>query len=161
MAGLTNGFIDEFLEKVGVSEEYSGCYPVDLMPDRVADSFSMVCNLSTSRQTGSHFVTVVGRERTITYYDSLAFPLVIASPQMYSRLESYGKIIVRGVRRPVQSLLSDFCGLFAIYYVLRNDPSRNASITSNLLPFSNSNLRANDSICVENIDRLMIINRQS
>jgi hypothetical protein len=161
--GLTNGYIYTTLKKrLKLSSTFKDVYAADTL--KIAklseeNNFICVCNLSPSGTAGSHFVCIVGRPSEIVYIDSLALPPDL-SPQLYNALVSMNRPIKSLIKQRIQSSNSHFCGYFAIYFACLFDKRRFPKI-SGLKRFSKTQLSANDDICVDNLKKIIKMNKMA
>lgn len=138
--GLTNIFIDFFLKHF--CDNYAGCFSNDEIPRVEKNNYSLVLNLSSSKQKGSHFIVVIIKTDAILYIDS--FGLICFDPLIRKFMLSFNRPILFN-KRQIQHFLSKKCGFYAILYCLYFDRDRDYLIT-----FS-SDLMTNDKKCIQHI----------
>ena len=155
--GLSNGFIHNILKNELKCHSFIGVYAandIDIEKVQESNEFIFICNLSPREHPGTHFVTIIGDRKQLLYCDSLALP-IHTSQDLLNSLKKIGKRKMSTlIMTPIQSALSDFCGIYAIYFVLLFDYVRFPIVTEQN-KFSKTHLRENDFICVENIKQII------
>lgn len=147
-SGISNHEISSILNPA--CKGFAGVFSADTIPSSLVaqKNFSIVCNLSKAGKPGSHFVTLIDRERYILYIDSLGLPCV--TPTIKHFLEKKKKPVFYN-KTQIQHLSSKFCGFFCILFVLYFDREWEEPLI-----FS-KNLLRNDRVCIKKI--LEILNK--
>ena len=130
---------------------FKGVFSSDNIPF-FSGNFVVVCNLSNVREIGSHFVVIGRLEGTIVYLDSLSLNWVNGHLKWYLNKISSSTEKITVLNHPVQSPLSQGCGVYCIFFVLLFH-SMALPVTPPLIKFDRWN--NNDSICLKNIDILV------
>lgn len=155
--GLSNGYIHDVLKHhIQLSRRFVDVYAADTINItrlRRKDKFIFISNLAKSGETGTHFVCVVGTSDRLLYLDSFGQSPRL-SPTLYTKLKSLGRKIVLQYKSPIQSMTSDFCGMYCIYFACLHDDIRMAD-TQGILPFSSAQLKKNDALVMYNIKSLL------
>ena len=149
---LYNFEIDEFLSRFRLPY-YRGVFSSDNAPN-IDDDFILICNLSNSKQVGSHYITICRANKTLFVYDSLA--LNMGNKELLTYLEPLKRRCLEMcfIKKPIQPPDSDACGLYCIFFVLFYH-----LIASNCRPHTVGikkfeHLEHNDYICIDNINIL-------
>jgi hypothetical protein len=128
--GVSNLFLDDVLSRY--CGDFLGVYSNNTLPvaSRIVglDRFSVVVNLSPAQSPGSHFVVIAVDERAIYYSDPLVLSVDYLAPGIRNFLAATAvahggrrrRIFIRPTMR-VQHPKSNYCGLFALAYVLHAD----------------------------------------
>jgi hypothetical protein len=108
--------IDEILYSNLISKQfYQGCYPCDIVPEPLKYPATFVVNNDDSLGPGEHWVAVyIPNPDTLYYFDSLN-----GEPNecLFEYLNKFKILLKNNVR--VQSLFSDSCAHFCIYFVIQ------------------------------------------
>lgn len=97
---------------------FIGVYPSDLIPVIRKFPSSLVLNTDKHDEGGSHWLAVyIQDEETLDFFDSFGLP-----PEAYG--EDIARFVMnyRHVRRnkiPLQSLTSNVCGQYCIYFIIK------------------------------------------
>ena len=83
--GISNHYIDRLMEQV--SYNFRGTFSADNIPIFQEDFFSIIVNLSSEGEKGSHFIAISSSASKILYFDSFG------SQQTNSSIEQYLKNI--------------------------------------------------------------------
>ena len=165
LIGLTNREVEAYLRRMELQQFFAGCFAVDEVPTEELSrmkKFALVVNLSISSQAGSHFVVLqADNENCLNYFDSLAI-----NP---AHLHSVAKNMLNGLGRSeiciqlpirVQSVISAYCGVYSIFFVMLTDSERfpNQSGLESFATASSSDRLSNDGKCLRNIQRLLTQN---
>ena len=151
--GLSNIFIEKNLYKV--TKKFKGVFSSDNIPNKLQNlnDFSIICNLSKENEIGTHFITILVKDKEIFILDSLG------DTSIFGDVTPINKFLKKVMNRrtlyrnsqQLQSLTSQYCGFYCIYFVLLFE--------KNSLPkfqiFSKTNLRKNDSIVIKEIKKLL------
>lgn len=157
MSGLSNIYISKLLKDQLKVKTFRGVYSADSIPKSLLGNSaksSCIVNLSNRDEKGSHFITLVVDEKSITVYDSLNLPTEVLTPDILKRLESSKKKIRYALKSPIQDISSSFCGFYCIFYVLMN-AGEQFSVKYRIRPFIPKPHRKNDAIVIENIIQLI------
>ena len=144
---LYNIEIDEFLSRYDLPH-YIGVFSSNTIP-KLPRKCVFICNLSNDYQTGTHFITICRINKELIILDSLA--LNMANSMLLRKLRSIAKTVSH-LQEPIQSIKSQSCGLFCIFFVLL---FHRDNISRDILQFNKHNLRQNDIICAQNVKLLL------
>ena len=140
--GLTNIYLDKLL--IPYCKYFKGVYSCDTIPlFPKLYPFSIIINLSSVNEPGSHFVSVFVRNGKVIYYDSLGLPSI--NPHINKFLKQYANVY-KSNNMQFQCLNSVFCGYYAALFVILMD--RGMSFQKFLNLYS-KNCEDNDMIVVE------------
>jgi hypothetical protein len=116
--GITNIYIDKLLTPL--CADFEGTFSADTIPQHLSrkDRFSLIANLSEEKEAGTHFITIVGRPNFMLYIDSIGLPCTNIHIRNFLK-SCKRKLLYNTV--VIQHPNNDFCGYFAILYVLLND----------------------------------------
>ena len=138
--GVSNKYIEDVLTLY--CPNFIGVYSSDNLPTELAnkEKFSLVCNLSPSKEPGSHFITIFSDRKHVFYMDSLGLNCFHKSISTFLNLTKK-KIIINTTQ--IQDFSSIYCGFFSILLCMffENPNAINVS-------FSKDHLRRNDVLCL-------------
>ena len=109
--GLTNKYVEDVCNLV-LRHNFIGTYPIDLFPFKtdIKKPYSMVINLSTSEEPGSHFIAMYISNNKIEYFDSYGLP-----PISYRILEFINNNNYIHNNLTIQNMNSTHCGYYCYY----------------------------------------------
>ena len=153
---MNSSTIERYLKRIGVSDAFKGVCPADVWP-RTKENDILICNLSSTSEPGTHFVTLhFTGSGNIHYFDSLAMnPSDALKERMDEHLAVTGGRLVAKIKKPIQPMMSYMCGFFALYHVLildKRDCVKGAGLKSFV-----AGGRDNSERCVYNIIRMIEI----
>lgn len=156
--GLSNLFIQNVAGKYA-RNSFAGTFSSNNIPRNLAErpNFTFICNLDKVGEVGSHFVTVVADPENIIYVDPLGLPCLNKDISCF--LKQSGRRVSYNTRT-IQHPLSNFCGFYALLYVLHFDYSvsnkKKKKTRYNLkLVFKDTQLEENDARCLEYLKYLL------
>lgn len=146
MAGVTNKYIDSVLEDT--SNLYMGCFSANNIPTKLLtkNEFSVICNLSSKEEIGTHFVCIIRTPDKLMYLDPYGLPCFIDSITTF--LARFSKPVFYNSIQ-IQSLNSNFCGIYCILFVLAYE--NNVLFD---LRFAND-LIHNEQLCISMIEHIL------
>ena len=156
--GVSNHYLNRILYSLPL-KRYRGCFAIDNVPiSQLSIPSSIICNLSRRGTVGSHFIVLHIDRRQITLQDSfgklgwmLSNDLKKLVKQLCSAFQLPFKIVNETA---VQDEQSDFCGFFAMQFVLEKEIPRRQ--TKKLIRrWKPRQLQKNDFIVIENIINLI------
>ena len=145
--GLYNEYINKYLSQLPI--HFDGCFSIDLIPNEIfkRKNFILVINTANSTQKVGHFVTLIRKENMCILFDPLAI-------NMYRDYFSFKcGLFLHYLTHPIQSPLSNYCGYYAILFVMYFNFRPNF----HLLFIRNLNVNAllqNDRICKYYIEKI-------
>ena len=158
--GVTNIYLYNTLKNsIKCSNLFVGVFSSDNMNVKklkMKEEFILICNLSPQKHAGTHFVTIVANKREILYCDSLALP-INTSNELFSNLKNIRKKVTNFIKHPIQASLSNFCGIYCMYFVALFDHKRFPHVIYQK-KFVKHHLKKNDFICVNNLKELLMQN---
>jgi hypothetical protein len=114
MVGLTNLQVEKIGKKL-IGDSFLGVYPSDSIPSiKNINNNSIIFNLSTHSEPGSHYVAVLFNKNKIYYFDSYGKKL--SNKHIKNNLKQY-KLPIFYHTRTIQDNNSIFCGLFTLAYL--------------------------------------------
>jgi hypothetical protein len=137
-------------------KNFEGVFSADTIPEEKLlklSRFSIVVNLSSAEEKGSHFVCIVKlSEKECLYLDPLAlnFTLHAYIVPFLERIQC-GRLF--SLSKPVQARESNKCGWFTIYFCMLFDSNYDVEIP--LVKFVTKSLEKNDAVCLKNIRALL------
>lgn len=140
--GITNVYIDKIMSQI--SSSYKGTFACNVIPYFDNQTFSLIINLSTDREKGSHFISLFVLKNKIVYFDSYGLKNNNKFVEKY--LQKYNKQIIYS-NKTIQHISSAHCGYFAMSFILSLE--NNISLIKFLSFFRENNLIVNDYICVK------------
>lgn len=150
MEGITNVEIIDFLEKCKKLKLFKGVFSKNTIPNYISKlcEFSIICNLSNNDEQGTHFITIIYKNKCLLFLDPLKLDMKNLFSDFFSNL-NISKLLT--LNYPIQDMLTDTCGIYCIFFVLLFD--QHLPIL-NLQKFNALHLKLNDSICEKNIQLL-------
>lgn len=111
---MNNNEIDTILKKNERTRNiYLGCFAADAIPSIDLYPFAAVINTDRVGYPGTHWVAIYApNKRIIEYFDSFGDP---PNPTIGTYLLQFENIHLN--RSVIQSVLSDVCGQFCIYFI--------------------------------------------
>lgn len=140
--------------------QFRGVFPSDRLPHRLTHYPSaFVANVDPSSQPGSHWIAFYfdGKQQG-EFWDSYGQPPEIYSSDIVDFLNNNSKRWTKN-NRMLQSLDSNVCGQFCIYYLVHR--CRGFSMNSIVSRFDKKNTRLNDAIVFEFVHRHYLYSSQS
>jgi tRNA(Ile)-lysidine synthase TilS/MesJ len=113
--GISNLYIDKILTPR--CADFKGTFSADTIPKQLCGEsvFSLICNLSKEKETGTHFITIIARPNFIIYIDSVGLACTNQNIRVFmancKRKMYYNTNVI-------QHPLNDFCGYFCMLYCL-------------------------------------------
>lgn len=155
----SNVDIHSFLSRMNL-QDYRGIFASDDIDPTLTKTknFSIVVNIlpiNQSHQVG-HFISIIGRANSVLYIDTLGMECIF--PPIARFLEKCQRPIFYNEKQ-IQSMSSNYCGLFCILFVLFFDrkKKKHKNTTNRLLFYKkNKNLIKNDRLCEMYIRTFMI-----
>lgn len=145
MSGLTNDFLEKITSKL--IPNFLGVYSANEVVSRKNNkSFSVIFNTGRLGTAGIHFVSLFVTKNILYYFDSFGDQHI---------QQDIAKFIHKLNRKcvmlcePIQDLSSNFCGLYALAFLLWK--KKNKSLKTFYSLFSESNLKLNDKIVTDYI----------
>ena len=105
--GISNHYIDRLMEKISCN--FRGTFSADNIPIFEEEFFSIIVNLSSEGEKGSHFIAISFSTSKILYFDSFGTQQTNSIIENY--LKRYRKQIIF-TNNQIQHLLSSHCGFF-------------------------------------------------
>ena len=126
----------------------------DTVPTNLSKKrFSLVCNLSKSNNSGTHWIAVFSNGKTLEIFDSFA---LIGERLTNSKLEQLSKKLklkIKTNKKRLQSLYSDTCGHYCLGYIIFK--SKGYCLTSFNRLFSHSDFITNDDSIKQAVEPLI------
>lgn len=92
---------------------YMGCFPADRIPRCRHFPCSMVVNLDESSKPGSHWIAIFAQSKHYVYYfDSFGLDAEGKIKEYLNKFDYVTRQIIT-----VQSIISDVCGYYAIFFI--------------------------------------------
>ena len=108
-------------------------------------------NLDYLYEEGSHWLSIRVSQSSLEIFDPLGLHFIRYPKPLFNFVSKYGKSKCVKISPVLQSVSSELCGLYAIYYILSRQTK---SFKSCLLPFC-SDLKLNDRILISYLNFLM------
>ena len=132
---LSNIFINNLLKNF---KNFEGCYSKDQIP-LIENNKSLIFNLESSDQSGSHWVGLSRKNNDIFVFDS--FGIAYVPNNLYKIYKNYN--IITNIYR-LQHLNSNLCGMFCVLFCLYKVDSKKFISFLNL--FNSNNFLKNELI---------------
>jgi len=161
--GISNGYIYNMLKKRLKVRIFEDVFSADTIPASLLQQRGgggggggKVCivNLSKADDAGTHFIALHILPEKIVIYDSLHLNLNLFSPALWKHLKRSKKSLVSGMKYPLQTVQSQFCGFYCIYFTLYL-AKRQFANRQGLVNFYKQECEENDSIVIKNIRTLI------
>ncbi len=98
--GISNHYIDRLMEKISCN--FRGTFSEDNIPIFEKEFFSIIVNLSSEGEKGSHFIAILFSTSKILYFDSFGTQQTNSNIVIYSN-------IVKKILQFLVSILEFFC----------------------------------------------------
>lgn len=139
MSGITNIYIENVLR--GQTNTFKGVFscnniPINFISEKHA---SIICNLAKENEVGTHFISIIQLPEFVIYIDPFGAPCV--NRYILNTLGKCGKPVFYN-NKTIQSLCSNFCGYFAMLFIIHFDQN------NTMLCFS-KDLYKNDALCIQ------------
>lgn len=108
---------------------FIGCFPSDMIPLNDRYPYAMVVNTDSSARKGRHWIAIyVPSPSTAEYFDSFGME---ANKNIKNYLKNF--LIVRRSNKMLQSIFTDVCGMYCIYFIIKRSTGESLySIVSHL-----------------------------
>ena len=146
--GLSNILIDDILKSC---DTYKGCFSNDNIPNilQKEPQFSIICNLDSKYEKGSHFICIISFPNFVLYIDPIGLPCFTAPIKEF--LHSLNKPVFENVKQ-IQHMNSNFCSFYCMLFVSYFNTDKS---TREKMFFNSKNLFENDKICVQYLKELI------
>ena len=120
MPGLSNDYVEKLMFKLSLNpEKFKGVKPCDIFLKDIEQNHyspvegdSIIINLSSSNNAGSHFISLYIPSKTqAEYFDSFALPSFDSN---INKAFKAANLKVTEFDKPIQDLSSQFCGIYCI-----------------------------------------------
>lgn len=153
---ITNKWVHELANIIEL-HEIKGVCPIDFVHGyKLRKGQSLILNLDTSDEPGSHYVTLFCKgNNKFSYFDPLGIPPMDLNLQEFFEniqkrvKKSKNQVIVEDMETCVQSPLSFFCGLFCIAFVIAQKQNLSNDYFFNMFFTPPKKLAPNDSLVIE------------
>lgn len=108
--------ISQFLSLNASTKPYfRGCFACDVLTSPSTFPSFLVSNTEEQSKTGQHWVLLYfPRKGEVEYFDSLG-----DKPNACIQRFLYGWKVVRALSRPVQSIMSNACGVYCLFFAVQ------------------------------------------
>ena len=145
----------QFDRKMKHEPGFLGAHPFDMLPKSRRRHFSLIINTASSRESGDHWLGLVYVDGVFYFMDSFGrnYNHFTFSMQFRNAIRKYiGNNKCRFNKDMSQSLTSEYCGFYAIFYVKMLNRNKTLRIISS---YFTTNTRLNDKNIVEYVNMLM------
>ena len=139
MSGISNKYMEKLMGNFDLN--FKGVFSSDYIPFFSGYNFSLICNLSKTKEKGTHFVAMYVSKNSVIYFDPFGLKCHTQSICLY--LEMYKRKIIESLVT-IQHPLSFHCGFYCIGFVFALDYNLSLSEYQNI--FGSTNLDNNDNI---------------
>lgn len=141
--GIRSDQLSKFCTKI-LKKNFLGVFPCDFYPLKfhMLNKTSVIFNLSTSNEKGSHFIAIYKNKNKIIYFDSFGKKSSNKHINLFLK-SSQCKITYNSTC--IQDIESYFCGIFCLAFLICCQ-KRNSTLNSFLKMFNKNNLIMNDAI---------------
>jgi hypothetical protein len=113
--GLTNVYIERLLKLF--DNNFIGVFSADQLYDvTLTNNQSVIINLSTSYEKGSHFIAFKLDENKLIYFDSLCSYILPLEIRDFILSQHHDEFIYNTI--PIQDIESSYCGYYCIGFIL-------------------------------------------
>ena len=153
MVGISNLYIKTTLDELPL-KYWTGVFSMDQLTLPIPDyDFAVIVNFSNLNEKGTHFVALVQIKQHLVLFDSLATPYEFLPERLQNIMTQYnGQYLLP---YPIQDETSEFCGFYAMYFILYLSLPRSVRNQFNPNQFSSTNLLRNDVKCIQLITCLL------
>ena len=147
MVGISNLYIKDILDELPL-KHWTGVFSMDQLTLPIPeDDFAVIVNFSDLNEKGTHFVTLANIKKHLVLFDSLATPYEFLPERLQTIMNTYNGTYL--MPYPIQAIDSEFCGFYAMYFILYLSlPSFFRQLFSPVL-FSKTKLKKNDVECIQ------------
>ena len=150
---ITNLYISKYLTDLNV-KHFRGVFSANnINQDLIRENeFIIICNLDKEKEIGSHFITIVYINKTIFFLDSLGLNFTKYN-YIFNFLKKLSAKKLYALKKPIQSILSEGCGFYCIYFCLLFNVliKCNKHYIKQIKNFNEDKLELNDNILLHNI----------
>lgn len=165
-SALSNIELEQWAQTLGL-RRFLGVFPDNKLPRLamfIRREWTLICNLSTINQKGTHWIALSRKQEKLKIFDSLALDRVCDWTGYGCNVEDiinrlmYKRQILRIIyepRYPIQSLFSVLCGYFVLQFIYIEEKGESGL---DLLPFTQvpSKLMNNDIIVMKNFLKISV-----
>ena len=134
----------------GLIDGFLGAFPCDRIPTvgSKIKKYSIIVNLDTSQEPGSHWIAILVKNKSVYYYD----PLGLKHDNRYINIFMNRFTNQYYNRQQIQPKLSEYCGLYCLAIIIHTNGD-NSSINSfnSMFCITIPMIQYNDNIVVEYI----------
>lgn len=147
----TDIFLKDLLNKFNWDHEVGVVASDELRRFNICQNFSVISNLSRRSEEGTHFVAFILREKTLLYLDPLNIYVELNKDinDFLSWHQQRGVQVCK-LSHAIQSLYSNYCGFFSLFFCLLFNKSLENS-RAKYSKFQKNELIKNDCIVLHNI----------
>ena len=157
----TNSYLFNLIRKRLKIKHFRGTFPCDLMPRKLSDKQCIIVNTDPHHSPGAHYIVLYRKLKKYYYFDSLCLDPEMVFPSLHREILARGFTPLQAVlAKPIQAITSSFCGYFCVDYILTIASPQQALKNSNCYVTDQSNLLANDRICIDNITDYITRNKK-
>lgn len=144
----SNIFLISMLSLFPWNEEH-GVFSSNGIPPELSSKsrFSIICNLSRTGQAGTHFIAIIRRDSVILYLDPLALYIEL-NEDISNFIDNCNVEKVSKMDQAIQHPRSAYCAYFCLLLLLHFNPEVSVEGAEK---FSETKLKINDCICINNI----------
>lgn len=145
----SNIFLEDLLNRFKWTD-FCGVFSSDSIPTHLCEhkNFFIISNISSSKEKGTHFVSIIKKNNIILYLDPLALYINLNEDIDIFIARCKCEKIVK-LRQPIQHIKSWYCGYFTVFFLLFFNDTLNCH--DKLTAFEKNELLKNDCICLNNL----------
>lgn len=146
--GIRSDTLTKFCSKI-LKNNFLGVFPCDFYPLKfhMVNNASVIFNLSTSQEKGSHFIALYKNKNNVIYFDSFGEKCKNKHIKNFLKSSNY-KILSNKI--PIQHIESYFCGFFCLAFLIFCQ-KRRGNLKTFLKMFHKNDLIKNDKIVTQYI----------
>lgn len=142
MSGLTNDYLENLTTKLMKGSSFLGVYSANAsLAFKPKKAFSVIFNTGKLGTPGIHFISIYVTKNNVHYFDSFGNKNI--QPDIAKFINKLNRKCIM-LCKPIQHLSSNFCGLYALAFLMWNKKRRHVLSFYNM--FSAINLKLNDKI---------------
>lgn len=155
MVGISNLYINSILSRCQL-KYWDGVFSSDTIPTHLFNrkNFAIIVNFAKQNQPGTHFIALAQINHKLFLFDSLATPFHLLPSTLREWMKRKRGTFV--FNHPIQPILSEFCGMYCLYFILWLSLSSFSRLHRfSPLKFNSINTRFNDQQCIDMIYNML------
>jgi len=135
--------------KIANIKNFIGVFPIDMIPD-IKKNNSMVINLDSHDQPGSHWVGLFSNDNDVYYYDSYG----LYPPPEVVKICKKSRLNCIYSSNEIQHENSILCGYYVCHFII--EMNKNLKPYDILYSFKNNNSKTNDYKVLNSLKKILL-----